>query len=74
MFIKFKKVIMSTIGENDYIKLRNRIKNEDIQIDKLKYVPEYNRYDILMTVSKAQAHILLSLTKEYNAILWKGEP
>lgn len=74
MFIKFKKVIMSTIRKDDHIKLLNRIKDEDIQIDEVRYVPEYNRYDILMTVSKTQAHLLLSLTKEYNAILWKGEP
>lgn len=73
MLKKTKRVIFSTISNEDYMKACKRMENDGIDIDKVSYDEDHGRYDIHILATKEEAYKLLDLTTEYNAVLWRGE-
>lgn len=71
--MKTKRIILSTCDYDTSKLAEGRIKEYGIDIQKVRYNTEFERYDIIMKVSKEQAYMLLELATEIGAILWKGE-
>lgn len=71
--MKTKKIILS-MSDYDANKVSlERIEGCGINILQNTFNTTFERYDIIMKVTKEQAYKLLDLANEIGAILWKGE-
>lgn len=72
--MRTKKVIILSTNDYDISKIaENRIEKIGIKILKVSFNVIFDRYDLVMKVTKEQAYELLDLANEIGAILWKGE-